>query len=73
MRVRAAKQQCRFESPANEFEPLEAILEGSLVEEQLGPGTEGSVAPKRSQFHVEYVFGHAGPCAVRSAGRQAAI
>jgi hypothetical protein len=43
------------------------------VEEQLGPGAEGPVAPKRPQCHVEYVFGHGRACAARSAGRQAAI
>jgi hypothetical protein len=73
MGVRTAEQQGGIEAAADQLQPLEAVLQGSLVEEQLGPAADGPIATKRPQLHVEYVFGHGGACAARSAGRQAAI
>ena len=57
LRVRAADQQSALEAAPDHGDAIEAISEGTLVEEQLGPGARGAIPAKRAQLHVEQL-GH---------------
>lgn len=58
LRVGTTDQKRRSEASADQSEPVEAIVERSLVQEQFGPGSEGAIAAKRAQFQVEQVGPH---------------
>src|SRR5207253_9753168 len=57
-RIGAADQQRGPETPPNERNPLEAVGERALVQEQLGPAAEGAVAAERTQRYVEQFGRH---------------
>lgn len=57
-RVGAADQKRRFEGTGDQRQSLEAVVEGALVQEQLGPAAECPVAAERAQRQVEQFAGH---------------
>ena len=56
--IGAADQQRALEPALDQRDPLEAVVERALEQEQLGPGARRPVAAQRAQLHVEQV-GHA--------------
>ena len=70
--IGTADQQCAIEPSPLQGNPLEAICERALVEEQLRADLGGTIAAQRARMHVEET-GHASACAPAPSKRQGAM
>jgi ComF family protein len=71
-RIWAADQQRPPEAAVEELDPLEAIVERPLIQEQFHTGSRRAVAAQRAEVHVEQL-GHCGACALAFPKRQGAM
>ena len=67
---RTANQQRPADVASDRTQPVEAFVERTIQQKQLGACSRGSVAAEGAQLSVEQVAGHAGACAVAGVARQ---
>jgi len=71
-RAGAAEQESTLEASLVKRNPLQAVVERALIEEQLRARAGGAIAAKSAHVHVEKL-GHGRACALALPGRQAAM